>query len=394
LVQFAAAFCCWVAAVLAQTNTSLPVRGKALEDGSFIPGTTGREWTPPDQMDLTRVNNAQRNKEITDWATTSWSEVNCCKKLNKDSIWDDRTTGVPDCFCRDLLTETEYKTAGFCALQQSCENALKDWNKVFGEGYMVPGKAPEWSTESPARTCMREVKGKWKALPCGDEQPESRSGPTSWTDPYGRVPPVEGFLPTQEYGTVIVGEDPNSKTAWRWIPGDVPQAKKKWQGFRAADNKIQAGLMAGSRVYPGENHTQCCTENATSSCCRSSPHFNWRSAVDAYQADCMFAVKRAICAYHFWECDASYHDRIFNGVCQHACDDIPKLCGTIPSTGEQLELHQFTLGGFYHLGCTVKKREYIKDCTAGGSRTSYGLSATLTAVVALALATVSLSSSM
>jgi hypothetical protein len=41
------------------------------------------------------------------------------------------------------------------------------------------------------------------------------------------------------------------------------------------------------------------------------------------QADCMYAVKRAICAYHFWECDASYGAKIYNGICEPTCSDIP-----------------------------------------------------------------------
>lgn len=46
--------------------------------------------------------------------------------------------------------------------------------------------------------------------------------------------------------------------------------------------------------------------------------------------------------------------------------DNQKLCGTIPSTGEPLEVKRFTLGNFYYLGCTNKKRQYLKDCTAEG----------------------------
>ena len=34
----------------------------------------------------------------------------------------------------------------------------------------------------------------------------------------------------------------------------------------------------------------------------------------AQQADCMYAVLRGICAYHFWDCDASYSDKIYNSV--------------------------------------------------------------------------------
>mmetsp|Transcript_54970 Transcript_54970/g.128573 ORF Transcript_54970/g.128573 Transcript_54970/m.128573 type:complete len:401 (+) Transcript_54970:140-1342(+) len=360
-----AAFFWFVIDVCGQNATTsstgeLPQRGKTLDDGSFLPGTLGSEWTPPKNKDLNRVNNAQSN-EITNWATTSWAEVDCCKRLTDDNIWEHRSTGVPDCFCRDFLKETEYKTVGFCALEQVCENALKDWNKVFGEGYMVPGRAPVWGTESPARTCMREKDG-WQTRPCGEENKDEFADP--WVDPYGRILPVRGYLPSKDYGTVITDEDLNSNSHWRWIPGDVPQAKKVWHGFGAADNKIQAGLMDGSRVYPGRNHSSCCSDNTTNACCRNSDFMRWTKPVDAVQADCMYAVKRAICSYHFWECDKSYHNKIYNGVCQHTCDDIPRLCGTIPSTGELLELRKFTLGKFYHLGCTDKKREYIKDCTA------------------------------
>ena len=28
----------------------------------------------------------------------------------------------------------------------------------------------------------------------------------------------------------------------------------------------------------------------------------------------MYAVLRGICAYHFWDCDASYSDKIYNSV--------------------------------------------------------------------------------
>ena len=38
---------------------------------------------------------------------------------------------------------------------QACENALRDWNKVFGEGHMVKGEAEDWNTESPLRTCTK-----------------------------------------------------------------------------------------------------------------------------------------------------------------------------------------------------------------------------------------------
>ena len=123
--------------------------------------------------------------------------------------------------------------------------------------------------------------------------------------------------------------------------------------------------MAGSRVYPGENHSVACLVDGNSSDCRNSTQMRWTGPVDSYQADCMFAVKRAICAYHFWECDNSFGGNIYNGICKPTCDDVPKLCGTIPSTGEPLEVKRFTIGNYYHQGCTEKRSEFVKDCTAG-----------------------------
>jgi len=48
-----------------------------------------------------------------------------------------------------------------------------------------------------------------------------------------------------------------------------------------------------------------------------------------------------------------------------------KLCGTIPSTGQPLEVKRFTIGNYYYMGCTWKKREFVKDCTAGGTYMEY-----------------------
>ena len=64
---------------------------------------------------------------------------------------------------RDLLQYTGYRTVASCHLKQACENALRDWNKVFGEGYMVEGETEDWNTESPLRTCTTTVwtRGPW-----------------------------------------------------------------------------------------------------------------------------------------------------------------------------------------------------------------------------------------
>ena len=37
---------------------------------------------------------------------------------------------MPDCICRNLLEKTAQRSVAFCSLKQSCENALRDWNKV------------------------------------------------------------------------------------------------------------------------------------------------------------------------------------------------------------------------------------------------------------------------
>ena len=36
-----------------------------------------------------------------------------------------------------------------------------------------------------------------------------------------------------------------------------------------------------------------------------------------------YAVRRALCAYHLWECDGAGADNIYPGVCRPTCDDIP-----------------------------------------------------------------------
>jgi len=187
----------------------------------------------------------------------------------------------------------------------------------------------------------------------------------TWTDQLNRVPGIfDTKLPSPAYGTVVTAGNLADERKWHWVPGDVPVENKRYQGYRAGDNAIQEGLMAGSTVYPGTNHTPACQVDAGSDTCLNSPQLKWKAPDSARQADCMFAVLRGICAYHFWDCDASYSDKIFNSVCRDTCDDIPKLCGKIPSTGEDLELARFTMAKYYHMGCTNKRREYIKDCTA------------------------------
>mmetsp|Transcript_12454 Transcript_12454/g.43335 ORF Transcript_12454/g.43335 Transcript_12454/m.43335 type:complete len:151 (-) Transcript_12454:1283-1735(-) len=101
------------------------------QTGQFWPGSTGSDWSTPEQEDLTRVKN--QGSQITDWALTSWRDVNCCFQLKDDSVWEDAQTGMEDCFCREFLQEVQYKTVSFCSLKQSCLNALRDWNRVFGE---------------------------------------------------------------------------------------------------------------------------------------------------------------------------------------------------------------------------------------------------------------------
>jgi hypothetical protein len=126
------------------------------EDQFFVPGTTGSEWPRPEFEDIERINFAETDpqKQITDWQTTSWAEVNCCRQLRGTDIWEHKDTGVPDCICRDFLEKTGQKSVAFCSLRQSCENALRDWNKVFGEGYMAKGGKGDWNTESPARCAL------------------------------------------------------------------------------------------------------------------------------------------------------------------------------------------------------------------------------------------------
>ncbi|KAJ1484240.1 hypothetical protein T484DRAFT_1797553 [Baffinella frigidus] len=208
------------------------------------------------------------------------------------SIWEHADTGVPDCICRDLLEKTGQRTVAFCSLKQSCENALRDWNKVFGEGYMAPGGADEWNTESPARSCTKATfdifkqQMKYEVEPCGK---------------------------------VVTAGNLADERKWHWVPGDVPVENKRYQGYRAGDNAIQEGLMAGSTVYPGTNHTPACQVDAGSDTCLNSPQLKWKAPDSARQADCMFAVLRGICAYHFWDCDASYSDKIFNSVSTDSC---------------------------------------------------------------------------
>ena len=387
-------------------------RGVSLEDGEFWSGTTGSEWPYPEGSDLLRLEKKD-DKKFTEWKKTSWRDINCCRRLREDADWEKEETGVPDCFCRDLLQFTGYKTTAWCNLKQSCENALRDWNKVFGEGYMTEGIADDWNTESPLRTCTSTdwgsidggtathkscgVESKKKNPPGPDEDE-----PWRWVDEWGRGPVYPQSEPSKYYGKKLWPgtKDDNGKeypdtwdknpkkakaTGFKWIPGDVPLRngdEKKWQGFRAANGAVEEGMMSGSRVYPGQNHSLSCLINANSTECLESSFMKWTGPVDSYQADCMFAVKRAICAYHFWECDASYGVKIYNGICKPTCDDVPRVCGTIPSTGEPLEVDKFTLGGFYYLGCTEKQRQYVKDCTAGAEhvRASF-LSSTMFALL-------------
>jgi hypothetical protein len=66
---------------------------------------------------------------------------------------------LSQCYLRDILQHTQYRTTAVCNLRQACENALRDFNKVFGEGYMHAGMGV-WEitdTESPARTCQYRV---------------------------------------------------------------------------------------------------------------------------------------------------------------------------------------------------------------------------------------------
>lgn len=345
---------------------------------TFFPGTTGQEWPVPLPQDLSRLNKYGGRDAITNWEATSWSQINCCHYVNNVLMWEDADSGVPDCFCRDVLTQSWYKTVAFCALEQACENALRDFNRVFGEGKMVRGQGKELHTESPLRHCLTTDAARGaKSIRCGTPNADPTK---SWRDPENPSRAMEDGLPVRfadilappEYGTVKIGRDLGNQARWHWTPGDVAEEKVKYHGFTANDGSIQEGLMSTTPVYPGVNHSKCCLDNATQECCLNSTMMTWQGPTGPRQADCMFAVKRAICAYHFWECDNSWSSKIFNGVCKDTCDDVPKLCGTIPSTGEPLQLKQFTIGGYYNLGCTRKFREQIKDCTNGGARAGHG----------------------
>ena len=54
----------------------------------------------------------------TPWQQMSWKTVNCCQKLDDDKVWEDEISGVPDCFCRDVLSRSRYKTTAVCNLRQ------------------------------------------------------------------------------------------------------------------------------------------------------------------------------------------------------------------------------------------------------------------------------------
>ncbi|EKX55276.1 hypothetical protein GUITHDRAFT_131517 [Guillardia theta CCMP2712] len=253
------------------------------KDGTFLTGVTGAMWPRPRADDFTRAGLAGLN-----WTRLSWSNVDCCQKINKVKQWEDVRTGVPDCFCRDILMQSEYKTSSFCMLQQACENALRDFNKVFGEGYMANGRAihtkpsaslspdvsqaDEWDTESPLRSCMHSSGGRWNVEPCG-----KKSSGTSWTDPFGRqTTPIQDYMPSKTYGQVVVKGDVNDVHRWHWVPGDLPIVKREWQGKMAGDFKVEPGILAGSKVYPGGRKTELSPTVASSR---------------KVQADCMFAVK-------------------------------------------------------------------------------------------------------
>ena len=45
-------------------------------------------------------------------------QVNCCQRLVDNKVWEDVSSGVPDCFCRDVLVNSRYKTAAVCNLRQ------------------------------------------------------------------------------------------------------------------------------------------------------------------------------------------------------------------------------------------------------------------------------------
>jgi len=170
--------------------------------GNFIPGSSGADWPYPNGQDLNRLKTqekrAEENKMLwehskiilnrTSWTAVSWSQVNCCQRLVDKTIWEDISTGVPDCFCRDILVQSGYKTTAICNLQQACENALRDFNRVFGEGYLnfvQSGNAHVWDTESPVRSCQySRYGGGWYSAPCGRKN--TKPGALPWKDPYGR----------------------------------------------------------------------------------------------------------------------------------------------------------------------------------------------------------------
>ena len=85
--------------------------------GNFIPGSSGADWPYPNGQDLNRLKTqeqrAEENKMLWEhsksssteplWKSLSWSQVNCSQRLVDKSIWEDISTGVPDCFCRDRV---------------------------------------------------------------------------------------------------------------------------------------------------------------------------------------------------------------------------------------------------------------------------------------------------
>jgi len=177
-------------------------------DGTFVPGASGRDWPRPEDEDLARIQT--EDLAATPWEKVSWQQVDCCQKLADDKVWEDVDTGVPECLCRDILTQSRYKTTAVCNLRQACENALRDFNRVFGEGYMHPGLAPTWDTESPARTCLySKWGGGWRFAPCGRK---NHLKSEVWTDPHGRETVVHtDVLPSKKYGTREKAVAPDSE---------------------------------------------------------------------------------------------------------------------------------------------------------------------------------------
>eukprot|EP00960_Hanusia_phi_P048084 758760-Hanusia_phi.AAC.5 len=116
------------------------------KDGKFLTGVTGAMWPRPESDDFTRAGLAGLN-----WTRLSWSNVDCCQKVNKVKQWEDVRTGVPDCFCRDVLMQSEYKTSSFCMLQQ-----VTGWGMLrFDVMLTVAARRATWSTggsesDSPA----------------------------------------------------------------------------------------------------------------------------------------------------------------------------------------------------------------------------------------------------